>query len=131
MNEKLLRKVVDNDPREKRNKSPREIHFEWREQRLVGVFLKWTALIAMGVFLYWYVFERAATLTLARRIPLKARWSLGFSIGSFFLWLVYSLFGCRCPRCDRSLPFDWSLGGWLIGVKEPRADCLNCKARLE
>ncbi len=131
MNEKLLKKVLANDPREKRDKTPQEIVSQWQDRRLIGVVLKWIAFGAALVFLYWYAFERRPTFTFAKRLPFKARWSLGLSVGASFAWVIYCFFGYRCPRCQRYHQVDWSLGGWLFGVKEPPDGCRHCNANFQ
>ncbi len=131
MNEKLLRKVLGNDPREKRNKTPQEISAQWRDRRLVGLVFKWTSALSALVFAYWYAFERSQTFVLARRLPFKARWSIGIAVSGIFIWLIYAFFGYRCPRCQRFHGIDWSLGAWLLGFREPASGCRYCNARFD
>lgn len=128
MDEKLVNKVLGNDPREKRDKTPKEIRAEWRDRRLIGLVLKWVGFGAALVFLYWYAFERRPNFVLAKRLPFKARWSLGLAVASAFLWGIYSYFGYRCPRCRRFHVVDWSLGFWLLGGKEDPDGCRFCGA---
>lgn len=128
MDEKLLKKVFSSDPREKRDKTPREIASEWRDRRLIGLVFKWLAMIGALVFVYWYAFERSQRFTLAGRLPFKARWSLGIAIISLFLWMIYCFFGYRCPRCQRFHKVDWAPGAWLLGFSEAPDKCRFCNA---
>ncbi len=130
MNEKLLSKVFRRDPRENRDKTPAEIISEWRDRRLMGVVFKVVGFVSALVFAYWYAFERSQRFTLARRLPFKARWSLGLAVFALFGWMIYSFFGYRCPKCNRFHRLDWAPGAWLLGFREPPTRCRNCGARL-
>jgi hypothetical protein len=131
MNEKLLKKVLSTDPREKRDLTDAEIQSVWRDRRLIGLVFKWAVVISSLVFAYWYAFERGEKFRFARRLPVKGRWSLGIAIAAVFFWLAYSFFGYRCPRCARHVGLDWGMGGWLLGGEEPEKVCRNCNAHLD
>lgn len=128
MNEKLFKKVFSTDRREKRDKTVQEIAAEWRDRRLIGVVFKWIGTLSALVFAYWYVFERSQRFTLARRLPVKARWSLGMAVVCLFLWMIYCYFGYRCPRCQRFHRVDWAPGAWVFGLREPPDKCRFCDA---
>lgn len=131
MNEKLLKKVFNTDPREKRRKTPGDIKREWRDRRLIGLVFKWAIVLGALTFIYWYFFERTGPLVMARRLPLKARWSLGVTIFSVFGWLGYAFFGYRCPVCTRYVGLDFGMGAWLLGFEEPKKVCRACQANLD
>ncbi len=131
MNEKIQRKVLGNDPREKRNKTPQEISAQWADRRLIGYVFKWVGTVSALVFAYWYVFESGQKFVLAGRLPFKARWSLGTAVACVFLWLIYAFFGYRCPRCQRFHGIDWSLGARFLGFREPPSGCRYCSARFD